>query len=142
MKKMSKQINSMFEIAARTKLRFKSPKGDLSTEQLWDVPLRSRDDFNLDVVAKTTNKELKTVSEESFISTRKSPEQGRLELALDIIKYVIQTKLDEEAYAETRTENKKEREKLLRILAEKQDGKLTQLSEKELKNRILALEAE
>lgn len=129
----------MFEIATRTKLRFQSTKGELSIEQLWDVPLRSKDDFNLDTVAKTVNKALKTISEESFVSTKKSTAQTKQEMALDIVKYVIQTKLDEEDAAATRAANKVKKEKLLAILAEKQDGKLSELSEKELQKQIAAL---
>lgn len=131
--------NNMFEIATRTKLRFQSTKGELSIEQLWDVPLRSKDDFNLDTVAKTVNKALKTISEESFVSTKKSTAQTKQEMALDIVKYVIQTKLDEEDAAATRAANKVKKEKLLAILAEKQDGKLSELSEKELQKQIAAL---
>ena len=43
---------NIFEYAARSKIRFQSTKGELTVEQLWDVPLRSRDDFNLNAVAK------------------------------------------------------------------------------------------
>lgn len=38
---------NMFEFATRSKLRFTSARGELTAEQLWDVPLRSRDDFSL-----------------------------------------------------------------------------------------------
>ena len=47
-------------------------------------------------------------------------------------------KLDEDA-AKKRAENKAEMEKLLAILAEKQDGKLSALSEEQIKKRIAAL---
>mgnify|MGYP003409733458 CR=1 FL=1 len=43
--------------------------------------------------------------------------------------------------AAKRAENKVEREKLLAILAEKQAGKLSELSEKEIQRRINALDA-
>lgn len=138
-RELKMSANNMFEIATRTKLRFQSTKGELSIEQLWDVPLRSKDDFNLDTVAKTVNKALKTISEESFVSTKKSTAQTKQEMALDIVKYVIQTKLDEEDAAATRAANKVKKEKLLAILAEKQDGKLSELSEKELQKQIAAL---
>jgi len=141
-KKMSntESVNSMFEIATRTKLRFASTKGELSIEQLWEVPLRSKDDFNLDVIARSANKALKALTEESFVETTRSPAQTKMELALDLIKYVIETKKDEEDTAKKRAANKIEKEKLLEILADKQAGKLSELSEKELQNRIKALE--
>ena len=46
----------------------------------------------------------------------------------------------EEETAKKRAENRVEKEKLLGILAEKQAGKLSELSEKELQKRINALE--
>lgn len=137
------QTSNMFEIATRQKLRFASSRGELTAEQLWDVPLRARtgDDFNLDSVAKAANKVLKGLTEESFVSTERTPAVAKAETALELIKYVIATKLDEEKAAAKRAENKVEREKLLAILAEKQAGKLSELSEKEIQRRINALDA-
>lgn len=133
-------MQNIFEYTTRNKLRFVSIRGELSVEQLWDVPLRSRDDFNLNAIAKTTNKALKEISEESFVETTKTAEHTRREAALEVVKYVIDTKLAEEAAAKTRATKKQEKEKLLQIFAEKQDGKLSELSEKELQKRIAALE--
>lgn len=133
-------VNFMFEYATKNKLRFPSAKGELSVEALWDVPLRSRDDFNLDSVAKATNKALKAVSEESFVGTAKTAAHAKLEVSMEVIKYVIADKLDEEESAKKRAANRLEKEKLLGILAEKQDGKLSELTEKELQKRIAALD--
>lgn len=130
---------NLFEYAARHKLRFSSVKGDLTAEQLFDVPLRSRDDFNLDAVARAANRALKAVSEESFVDTSKTEKHTRLEATFALVKFVIEAKIAEEAAAEQRKQNKAEKEKLLQILAEKQDGKLSALSESELKKRIAAL---
>lgn len=131
---------NMFEYAARNALRFPSSKGQLTAEQLWQVPLRSRDDFNLNMIAKLASKDLKETAEENFVESSKTPEHSRNELVLNIIKHVIATKLGEEEAARTRAERKQEKEKLLNILAEKQAGKLSELSEKELQKRIAALE--
>jgi hypothetical protein len=131
---------NIFEYAARNKVRFQSTRGELTLEQLWDVPLRSRDDFNLNAVAKAANKAWKDISEESFVETARTPEHTRRETMLEVVKYVIDTKLAEEEAAKKSTDNKIEKEKLLTILAEKQAGKLSELSEKELQRRIAALE--
>ena len=130
---------SIFEYAVRNKVRFQSTRGELTVEQLWDVPLRSRDDFNLNAVAKAANKAWKDISEESFVETVKTAEHVRRETALEIVKHVIDAKLAEEESAKKRADNKIEKEKLLAILAEKQTGKLSELSEKELQRRIAAL---
>lgn len=132
--------DNLFEFATRNKIRFASTRGELTVEQLWDVPLRSRDDFNLNLVAKAANKALKDISEESFVETSKTTQHTKLERQLEIVKYVIDVRLDEENTAKKRADNKAEKEKLLEILAEKQAGKLSALSESELKKRIAALE--
>lgn len=137
---MTMTTQNIFEYATRSKLRFASIKGDLTVEQLWDVPLRSRDDFNLNIIAKAANKALKEISEESFIEITKTIEHTRREAALELVKYVIETKLAEEKAAAARADRKQEKENLLSILAEKQAGKLTALSEKELQKRIAALD--
>lgn len=130
---------NIFEYATRNKLRFASVRGELSVEQLWDVPLRSHDSFNLNSVALVAHKALEEASAMNFVDTAKTAEHTRLEAALEVVKYIINTKLNEEEAAKKRAANKQEREKLLAILAEKQAGKLSELSEKELQKRIAAL---
>lgn len=129
------KTNVMFEYATRNKLRFPSPKGPLTVEQLWDVPLRSKDDFNLNTVAKAADKALKEFSE-NFVDPDHGPGYQRAEATFEIVKYVIETYQAEEQAEKKRAENKLERERLLRILAEKQEGRLSELSERELKKRI------
>ena len=131
---------NIFEYAVRNKIRFASPRGELSVEQLWDVPLRSKDDFNLNTIAQTTNKAVKNATEESFVETTRTALHVRLEVALDCVKHIIEVKLNDENTAKKRAENKLEREKLLGILAEKQTGKLSALTEEEIKKRIEALD--
>lgn len=138
---MNSEMNvSMYEIALRKKIRFNSPRGLLSLENLWDVPLRSRDDFNLDVVARTASKELNAVSEGSFVEPdHNDPRRVELELKLDIVRHVIGAKKDEEAQDRKRAENKKERERLYGILAQKEDEELQGLSKKDIEKRIQKL---
>lgn len=131
---------NIFEYATRNKLRFASIRGELSAEQLWDVPLRSKDEFNLNSIAKVANKAWRDASEENFVETTRTPEHTRREMTLEVIKYIIDVKIGEEKAAEKRAEKRAEKEKLLGILAEKQAGKLSELSEGELKKRIAALD--
>ena len=138
---MQNNIN-IFEYAVRNKLRFSSIRGELSVEQLWDVPLRSRsgDEFNLNVIAKGASKALKDIAEDNFVETTKTAAHARSEASMEVVKYIIDTKLSEETRAKDRATKKLEKEKLLSILAEKQDGKLSELSAEELQKRIAALE--
>lgn len=136
---MNNETN-LFEYATRNKLRFISVKGELTAEQLWDVPLRSSDGFNLDAIARGANKTFKDATEESFVQTTRTAAHTRLEMVLEVVKHVIATKLGDEEAAKKRAENKAKKEKLLAILAEKQDGALSDLSERELKKQIAALD--
>jgi len=134
--------NAMYDIALRNKIRFASVKGLLTLEQLWDVPLRSRDEFDLDTVAKGVNRALKAMSEESFVATRRSLKQTFAETALELVKHVIAIKLDEEEKAGKRADRIKEREKLLDALEKKQDGKLDEMTEDDIKKRLGELDEE
>lgn len=133
-------MSNIFEYATRNKLRFSSSRGELTTEQLWDVPLRSNDGFNLNAVAKAANEAVKAVNEENFVETTRTTAHVRVETAFEVVKHIIDIKLADEAAAKKRTENKVKREKLLKALAEKQDGKLSEMSERELKKQIAELE--
>lgn len=106
----------IFEYASRNKLRFASVRGELTVEQLWDTPLRSRDDFNLDIIARGVNRGKSAASEESFVETTKNPAQERLSTALEVVKHVIATKLAEEQAAQQRVENRAELKKRIEAL--------------------------
>lgn len=128
---------NIFEYATRMKLRFTSARGELTTEQLWELPLRSRDGFDLDNIAKAVNKILKSEAEESFVRTdRRTEAQEKAEVALQVVKHIIAVKLAEEDSAKKRAANKVEKEQLLKILAEKQAGELSALSAEEIKRRL------
>lgn len=132
--------NDIFEFATRNKLRFNSPRGLLSLEQLWDVPLSSRDGFDLDNIAKEANRALRALTEESFVSTERTPAHDKAETILELVKHVIAVKLAEEATAKKRATNRAEKARLLEILAEKQAGALSALTEKEIQEKIAALD--
>lgn len=99
---------SNFEKATRKKLRFNSTSGVLSVEDLWDLPLTGRG-ANLDKLAKSLHKELKESEEESFVvkTVRKDSE---LQLKFDIVKYIIDVKLEEQETAKNRADKKAEKE--------------------------------
>ena len=68
-------------------------KGQLTTEQLWDLPLQARSSLDLNTVAVEVNRELKGLAEESFVETRSNPRRGELEIMLEIVKFVIAAEL-------------------------------------------------
>lgn len=133
------QTTNIFEQAARLKLRFPSIKGELTAEQVWDLPLQSRNGFDLDTVAKTVNQELKTAADESFVEKPTNPAKGLLDLRLDILKHVIATRLAENKEKETARARASEKEKLEQILDKKEGEALEQLTPEQLRERIAKL---
>lgn len=129
----------MFEKATRQKYRFDSLKGQLTVEQLWDLPLQAKNGFDLDTVAKVVNQELKGVTEDSFIETRSNPRKGELEDKLEVVKHIIATKQAENAAKLDEANRKVERERLQQILATKQAQQLEGLSVEEIQKRLDAL---
>jgi len=134
-----KLIMNIFEQATRRAIRFESAKGDLSVEQLWDLPLQSRNQFDLDTIAKTVNRQLNAVTEESFVSVRENPAKETLSLKLEIVKHIISVKLQEAEEARNRANKASEKEKLLRLLDEKQNEALRALTPEEIQERLKAL---
>jgi hypothetical protein len=128
----------MFDVATRNKFRFASAKGDLTVEQLWDVPLRSKDDFNLNEIAKGLNRQINTQREESFVDNNKTIE-GSLSIKFEIVRTIIHVKLDEEEAIKNAAAKRERRQKLMKVLEEKQDGKLNEMSISALKKEIEAL---
>lgn len=129
-----------FELAVKLKVRFATSRGDASLEQLYDMPLTSRNGFDLDTTARSVYQELKSIDEVSFVSSVPNKAKDLLQLKLDLITHVIASKLDENSKVLKAAKNKEERQKLLAILNQKQDEELSTLSADEIKARILALE--
>lgn len=126
---------NIFEQASRGKLTFSTNKGQLSVEHLWDLSLDS-----LDTLAKGINRELKAYEEESFVKTR-TKTNTELVLRLDILKRVIEVKLQEAEEKKSRAEKTAQLSLLKELKANKQLQDLQSLSTAEIEARIAALEA-
>ncbi len=133
---------SIFEQASRQSLRFESPVGDLTTEQLWDLPLTSKTGKpNLDSMARAFHLELKGLEEVSFVDIKPDPRKAELELQFAIIKHVIDAKLAERDAAKKAVEDAEKRQRLMAALSAKQDAALTTMSEEEIKAELAKLAA-
>lgn len=130
---------SIFEQASRLKLRFPSVRGELTTEQLWDMPLTSKNDFNLDRVARTVNAEIKSMDEESFVSTNSNPAKRLAELRLEIVKFVIADRQEANAKSLMAASRAEERQRLLAVLAKKDEQALNEMSADDIKKRLAEL---
>lgn len=134
---------NLFEIASRRKYRFPSVIGELTVEQLWDLPLSrptGRTMANLDDVAKAINNELKSISDESFVVTTPNPRKGELENMLEIVKHVIAVKIEDRRRADAAADRADKRRKLIEALANKQDDAIRNLSEDEIRAKLAELD--
>ena len=125
----------LFEQASRLKLTFSTSKGQLYVEHLWDLSLDS-----LDTLAKGVNRELKASEEESFVKTR-TKANTELVLRLEILKRVIEVKLQEAEEKKSRVAKRAQLDLLEQLRDNKALQELQNLSLEEINARIAALEA-
>lgn len=127
----------MFDKATRMKLRFSTGKGNITVEDLWELPLAGNGGLSLDAIAKDVNRQIKDADDESFVEAPKpNPEMIKNKLRLDIVKHIIKVKLEENDAAKKKAERKERKEKLLRAIAAKQDESLQQASLEELQAMV------
>ena len=125
----------MFEKASRNKLRFGTPAGVLNVEDLWDLPLMSKAGHtNLDDIARDLNSRI-SENEESFVekSKRKDPTN---QLAFEIVKHVIEVRLEEREAAKGALAKKEQKAKILAIMSSKQDKELEETSLEDLQKML------
>jgi len=128
-------VTDIYKYAAQKRLRFSSGRGELLVEDLFDLPLQ-----NLDSIARSVNKELKASGEESFIpNAKKNPKQTENQVRLDILKSVIQHKVDLQQRASERAARQAELAKLKEIVAQKADAGLREKSLEELQKMMAEL---
>lgn len=135
--------DAVFEQASRLKLRFESPRGLLTVEDLWDLPLTSPSGnrANLDAIGMSLYRQTRDMAEVvSFVSpTAESREKSELELRLAIVKHVIDVKLRERAELQAAAERRDKKQRILELIARKQDEQLAERSEDELRTMLESL---
>jgi hypothetical protein len=119
----------MFESATRTKMRFPF-KGLISVEDLWDLSVT-----NLDSIFKTLNSQVKQAKEESLLTT-KSQEDKLLDMQIEIVKYIVKVKQEEEIIRLQAKELKEKKQKIMAVLSAKEDQALQNMSVEELQNML------
>jgi hypothetical protein len=132
-------VSDYYKYAAQNRLRFPSSRGDISVEDLFDLPLTSKNGFDLDSVAKAVNARLKAELEESFVTPPTNPKKKLLEISLEIVKDVIATKQEENAAALARAQRKAQKQKILEALERKKDESLSQASIDDLQKQLAEL---
>ena len=116
---------NLFESASREKYRFPY-KGLISVEDLWDLTMPQ-----LDGVYKALSKEVKTQGEDSLMA--EATTDKKLTNMIEIVKYIFSVKQQEADARKTAAENKRKRERIAEVLAQKEDEALHNMSADELK---------
>ncbi len=133
-------MNDLFVAASRQAWRFPSTRGELTTEQLWSMPLLAKNGFDLNSVARSLNQEVKDLGEESFVETRSNPARSTAEGKLELVKSIIAVRQEENRLAEQRTQRAVERARILDALAARESEELTKASKEELLARLAQLD--
>lgn len=123
----------MYKKALRTKLRFSTTKGKLTTEDLFDLSL-----VDLNNLAIALDKKLSETPRKSFISDI-APDTQEDELRFNIVKDVITLKLAERDAAQNAKAKAAEKAQLLEILHRKQNEALENLSVAEIEAKLAEL---
>ena len=121
-----------FKQASKLKLRFQTTVGLVSVEQLWDLS-----QIQLSNAIKAVKKVLKKTDDDelSFLEDTKIVDVEN-QLRFDILKDVYLTKKEEVEAIKNATEVKAHNQKILALIAEKQEGKLRDMSVEELEKLL------
>lgn len=127
-------VENIFEYATRNKVRF-SFRGLISVEDLWDLSLT-----NLDSIYKELNKQSKQSEEESLLNI-KTQEDELLNVQIEIVKHIVSVKLAEKEAREKASAKKAQKQKIMSIIAAKQDEVLQNSSIDELQKMLDELDS-
>lgn len=126
-------VEKLFEVATRSKMRFPF-KGQISVEDLWDLRVE-----DLDSVFKTLNSKVKQAKEDSLLDTKTKADEI-LDIQIEIVKHIFTTKSDEAAARAKAKERKEQKQKIMSIMASKQEEALQNKSIEELEKMLNELD--
>ena len=128
---------SIFEKASREKFRFKSTVGELTVEDLWDLPLTSLKGANLNSIAVNLHNELASRNTVSFVDeTSTSVADDKLRLAFEVVKHIIDVKKTERDAARLEKASKERRQEIMAIIEKKKREGLENLPIEELEKLL------
>ena len=122
-------VENIFEYATRNKIRF-SFRGLISVEDLWVLSLT-----NLDSIYKELNKQSKQSEEESLLNI-KTQEDELLNVQIEIVKHIVSVKKKKKEAREKASAKKVQKQKIMSIIAAKQDEALQNSSIDDLKKML------
>jgi len=128
-------MSDLFKIATKKKYRF-NYKGQATVEDLWDLSVEE-----LDKIYKSLKSKQKSASEESLLQTV-SKEDKELLNKIEIIKIIVTDKLVAKDRAMKAASQRAQNQRILEIMADKQDAALKEKSIEELQSMLIEDEVE
>jgi tryptophan 2,3-dioxygenase len=125
----------LFKIATKRKYRF-NYKGHATVEDLWDLSVEE-----LDKIYKNLKSLQKNASEESLLQTV-TKEDKELNNKIEIIKTIVTDKLAAKDRAMKAASQRAQNQRILEIMADKQDAALKEKSIEELQNMLITEDIE
>lgn len=132
----------MFEKATRAKLRFSTAIGNMTVEDLWDLPLTSTrsKSVSLKDLAAALYKEQRESEVPDFVAMAvsgnpaaiTSSSRSETDLKMEIVIHIIKTKAAEQEQKEAQAKKAEQRRAIHELLAAKQTEELSQKSSEEL----------
>lgn len=119
---------NLFEIATREKYRFPY-KGQIAVEDLWDLSLTQ-----LDTVYRELSKSNQAVNTDSLLVTTTT--DTKTINMIEVVRHIFNTKKSEAEARKQALEDKKKKERIAEVLAQKEDEALHNLSVDELKKLL------
>jgi len=113
--------------------RYPSSKGQITTEDLFGLPLISDTGFSLDSIAMELYTKLEQLPKVSFVkNATRDTESTKLTNRLEVVKYVISVKEEQAETAYKEAAKAKRTEKLNELIERKKDDEMANLSLEEL----------
>jgi len=131
----------IFAFATRKKLRFETPKGNLSTEDLWDLPLTAEgDNLSIDYIGKkVTNAVRDNEGNEAFVAVKGVEIDPSLKVRLSILEHIRDHKVDYANRAEKAILTKARKQRLVELLEKKRNEADGEHSAEEIEKMIAEL---
>lgn len=127
----------MFEKAFKEKFRFDTPQGQITVEDLYDIPLTSvnKNRANLDDIARGLSKQLKEQEIESFVIKPPKADEATA-VKFEIVKHIIAERLKAAEEAAVAKKNKEKKQQILALIAQKETEQLAGQSIDDLRKMV------
>jgi len=121
---------SNFKLATRSKLRFQTSRGILSTEQLWDLSISE-----LDALAVSLEEAVEKSGRKSFV-VKTTEKSKKSKLQFDIVLEILNTLMEEQDIATQASKVKRNNDKILALIARKKETELESMSVEDLEKLL------